>query len=303
MANPANSTQATQLTTYIGQDRTWKWAAKLSWGYPFNYLRNAIQHAFGYTHIGKKVSVATAGAVLASTAGGTSNQTITTGITNPDVPRVLAVTLGGSGFAADSVAITGTNVEGKTITDTIAYTSSTGQVVGKLVFKTVTSILLKSTLGASATVTVDTTNEIGLVHRLPPGHSTAIVIQDNTLDRVTSARTNMPVLQANPSSSNFDAQFVEKNWVVPATAPDGTTFLYIFYWFNAVVIAPVKDDPQWYSTTTSTSTSSTSTSTSISSTSTSISSTSTSLSTTTSISTSTSTSISSTSTSTTTLPF
>lgn len=303
MANPANSTQASQLTSFTGQDRTWKWAAKLTWGYPFNYLRHAIQHAFGYTHITKKVSAATAGAVMASTNGSASNQTITTGLTNPDVPRVLAVTLGGSGFSADSVVISGTNVEGKKITDTIVYTSSTGQVVGLLVFKTVTSVLLKGTLGASATVTVDTTNQLGLVHRLAPGHATAIVVQDNLLDRVTSARTNMPILQAAPSSSNFDAQFVEKNWLVPATAPDGTTFLYMFYWQNAVVIAPVKDDPQWYSTTTSTSTSSTSSSTSISSTSTSISSTSSSMSTSTSISTSSSTSISSTSTSTTTLPF
>lgn len=292
-----NATQASQLTSNAGQDRTWKWAAKLSWGYPFNYLRNVIQHAFGYTHIGKKVSAATAAAVLSSTNGTTSQQVITSGITNPDVPRVLAVTLGGSGFSAGSVVIVGTNVEGKTITDTIAYTTSTGQVIGQLVFKTVTSITLAGSLGASATVTVDTTSRIGLVHRLSPTKATAIVIHDNNVgDRVTSGTTNLPVIEAAPSASNFDLNFVEKNWLTPATTLNGTNFLYIFYWMHQVLVQPFKDDPTWYSTTTSTSTSTSSTSTSISSTSTSIS-------TTTSVSTSSSTSISSTSTSTTTLPF
>lgn len=284
------------LATSAGQDRRWKFAGKTAWGYPFNYLKNAIEHTFAYTHIPKKVSAGTAAAVLASTNGSSSKQTITTGITNPDVPRVLAITIGGSGFGNDSIVINGTNVEGKKIADTIAYTG-TGQVVGLLVFKTVTSVVIPSSSGASMTLTVDTTNKIGIVHRVPPNFTTAIVIHDNNpQDRVTSGTTNMPVLEAAPSASNFDNEFTEKNWVQPATAPTGVNFLYIFYWFHKVKIQPTKDSPDFYSTTTSTSTSSTSTSTSTSSTSTSISTSSTSTS-------STSTSFSSTSTSTTTLPF
>lgn len=270
-------------------DKTYPWAAHTAWGYPFNFLQNVIEHTFAYTHRPKKVSNATAGAVLASTAGTTSNQTITAGITQPDVPRVLAVTIGGSGFSNDSVVITGVNVEGKTITDTFAYTG-TGQVVGALVFKRVTSVLLKSTLGASATVTVDTTNKLGINHRMVPNFTTAVVIQDTTEQDQTK-----PTVQAAPSGSNYDNEFVEKNWVQPATTPDGTTYLYFFYWMHKVLVSPPKESPQFYSTTTSTSTSSTSSSTSTSSTSTSISTSSTSTS-------STSTSFSSTSTSTTTLP-
>lgn len=289
------------IATAAGGDRSWKFAAKIAWGYPFNFLKNCIEHVFGYTHISKKVSAATAGAVLASTNGSASKQTITTGITNPDVPRVLAITIGGSGYTADSIVINGTNVEGKKIADTIAYTVN-GQVVGKLVFKTVTSVVIPASSGALMTVTVDTTNRLGLVHRLTPNFGTIVVIQDTVEEDATK-----PTAQAAPSSSNLDGQLVEKNWVVPATAPDGTTFLYFFYWEHKVKIQPVKDSPDFYSTTTSTSstssstsTSSTSSSTSISSTSSSISSTSSSISTTTSISTSSSTS--STSTSTTTLP-
>lgn len=284
------------------QDRTWKWAAKLAWGYPFNYLKNVIEHIFGYTHFGKKVSAGVASAVHASITGSAVAQTITTGITNPDVPRVLAVTLGGSGFTAGNAVINGTNVEGKPIADTIAYTTSTGQFVGVLVFKAVTSIVLPSTLGASATVTVDTTNKLGLVHRLQPNFGTIVVVSDTAEEDTTK-----PIAEAAPSASNTDDQLVEKNWVQPATTPDGTTFLYFFYWEHKIKVQPPLDSPDFYSTTTSTSstsssssTSSTSSSTSISSTSSSISSTSSSVSTSTSISTSSSTS--STSTSTTTLP-
>lgn len=275
-------------------DRTYQWAAHTAWGYPFNFLQNVIEHTFGYTANNKVAANAAAGAVLGSTAGTTGAQTITAGITQPDVPRVLAVTLGGSGFSADTLQIVGVNVEGKPITDTITYTSSTGQVNGALVFKRVTSLVLKGSLGTSATVTVDTTNKLGLNHRCPPTFTTAIVIHDSAPSNTGSSVTK-PTLEAAPSSSNFDGQFVEKNWVQPATAPNGTNFQYFFYWFHKALVYPPKDSPEFYSTTTSTSTSSTSTSTSTSSTSTSISTSSTSVSTT-------STSTSSTSTSTTTLP-
>lgn len=276
-------------------DKTFPFAAHTAWGYPTNLLQNVIEYIGAYTHHKKIVSAATAGAVLSSTAGTTSQQVITQGITNPDVPRVLAVTLGGSGFSAGSVIINGVNVEGKPITDTIAYTSSTGQVVGQLVFKRVTSVTLAASLGVSATVTVDTTNKIGLNHRCVPGKTAIVDVYDTAAWPTVYPTSSRPILDGNNTASNFDNEFVEKNWVTTATAPNGTYFYYYFYWFTKVLVYPPKDSPEFYSTTTSTSTSSSSTSTSISSTSTSIS-------TTTSLSTSTSTSISSTSTSTTTLP-
>lgn len=280
-------------------DKTYPWAMHTAWGYLSNNLQNVIETTGAYTNNKKIVSGATAAAVLASTTGSASKQTILTGITNPDVPRVLAVTLGGSGFTADSVIINGVNVEGKPITDTIAYTSSTGQVLGSLVFKRVTSIVLAGSLGASATVTVDTTNKIGLNHRLVPSYSTIACLSATVTTAFTrgstSYKSGFPLVEAAVSGSNTDNEFVEKNWAQPATAPNGTTFLYFFYWFYKVLVYPPKDSPEFYSTTTSTSTSSTSSSTSTSSTSTSFSSTSISTS-------STSTSFSSTSTSTTTLP-
>lgn len=279
-------------------DKTYPWAMHTAWGYPFNVLQNVIETTGAYTYTAKKVSAATAAAVLASTNGSSSKQTITAGITNPDVPRVLAITIGGSGYSADSIVINGVNVEGKVIADTIAY-SVNAQVAGKLVFKRVTSVVIPASSGASMTVTVDTTAKIGLNHRLAPSYSTIACISatvPSPYNRANaSLKTAFPVVEAAVSSSNADNEFVEKNWAQPATAPDGTTFLYFFYWFYKVLVYPPKDSPEFYSTTTSTSTSSTSSSTSFSSTSTSISTSSTSFS-------STSSSTSSTSTSTSTLP-
>lgn len=275
--------------------KRYPWAGHTAWGYPFNLLHNVIEHTFAYTHHKKKISGATAAAIHASIAGTASAQTITTGIVQPDVPRVLAITLGGSGFSADTATINGYNVEGKAISDTITYTSGTGQVNGALVFKYVNSIVLKGSLGASATVTVDTTTKIGLNHRIPTNFGTIVAVYDSADNNGPFPTANRPIADAAPTSSNLDGEFVEKNWVVPAHGEDGTTYYYFFYWFHKVLVYPPKDSPEFYSTTTSTSTSSTSSSTSISTSSTSTSSTSSSTS-------STSTSFSSTSTSTTTLP-
>lgn len=278
-------------------DRTWQWAAHTAWGFPFNHLHNVIEHTFGYTFTQKKVSVGSASAVLGATATVVAGVTVTSGFTQPDVPRVLATTLGGTtnDFAASTLTIVGVNVEGKTITDVITISDNPGavQLTGTLVFKRVTSVALSKADGTGGTFTLDTTNKLGLNHRLVPSFSTSVVIQDTQNDVLNSA--TIPTVQAAPSSSNYDQEFVEKNWVQPATAPDGTTFLYFHYWFHKVLVRPPKDSPEFYSTTTSTSTSTSSTSTSSTSVSTSTSISSTSVS-------STSSSTSSTSTSTTTLP-
>lgn len=277
-------------------DRTWQWAAHTAWGYPFNHLHNVIEHTFGYTATQKKVAAGSAGAVHSAFASVIAGVTVSSSFTQPDVPRVLAATFGGTtnDFAASTLKINGVNVEGKPITDTLTVADNqTGQVVGTLVFKRVTSVVLSGADGTGGTITIDTTNKLGLNHRIPPNYGTIVVIQDTALD--TLGTMVKPTVEAAPSSSNDDGEFVEKNWVTPATTPNGTTFLYFFYWFHKVLVAPPKDSPEFYSTTTSTSisTSSTSTSSTSLSTTTSVSSTSTS---------STSSSTSSTSTSTTTLP-
>lgn len=274
-------------------DKVYPWAQRVSLG--TLRFKNLMQMAIGYTETHKKVAAADTDAVLAATATVVAGRTLNTGnatITNPDVPRNLTITTGGTtaDIAAGDVTITGTNVEGKTISETFTMSDNlNGTVTGNKAFKTVTSIVFPAADGTAATIAVGYGAKLGLNHRLTTGKAAVVIFEDTAVDG------SDPTQQAAPSASNLDGQYVELNTVTPASTPDGTTFLTILYWQHKLSIGPVHDASDWYSTTTSTSTSSTSTSTSTSSTSTSTSSTSTSISTS-------STSTSSTSTSTTTLP-
>lgn len=96
--------------------------------------------------------------ILASTLLTTAVQTITTGITNPDFPRILEID--SDGAATGNVVITGTNIRGEAITDTIAL-NGTNAVAGVKAFKTITSIQLP-VKAASESVWVGWTDKLGL---------------------------------------------------------------------------------------------------------------------------------------------
>ncbi len=264
--------------------------------------KNLCSVSFGYTETQKMVSAASTTAVLAATNGSSSSTTtVTSGITNPDVPRLLSVTVGGTaGHVLDGdVVVTGTNIEGKTITDRFTLTAGgTGTINGTKVFKTVSSVFIPEMLGGSATFAVGTLNSIGVNHRLFKNNTTVKVYSATA--KGVGTYTGL-ALQAAPTVTASEDQ-LERNYVAPATNPDGTTFLIICYLFDNWAVAPVHDEPE-YSTTTSTSSTSSSTSTTTATTtSTSTSSTSSSTSSTSSSTSSTSSSTSSTSTSTTTVP-
>ncbi len=271
---------------------TWPWASRFTAG--TLHYKNLYNSTFGYTETQKKVAAGSNTAVLAATNASGSAQTVTSGITNPDVPRALSVTIGGTaaGVQSSSIVVTGTNVEGKVITESFITTiGTTGTINGTKAFKTVTSVSIPAQVGSGATVAVGTRNVLGVYHRL---------FNQNTTVKVYSASTVYGALtmQAPPAVVANDRD-IEKNTVAPATTPDGTKILIICYAFDNWALAPLNDQPE-YSTTTSTSSTSSSTSTTTITTSTSSTSSSTS-STSTSITTI-STSTSSTSTSTTTAP-
>ena len=254
--------------------------------------KNFCKLSFGYTHTYKKVAAGTATAVLAATTLSTTTKTIISGITNPDVPRALYITMATAGGIGDgSAIITGTNVEGATITETFDIVDgTTGTTNGGKAFKTVSSIVV-SPMKGTCTITVGTLNALGINHRLYPSNTTVKVIKDTG-----SART----VESSATITDADEQYVEKNLITPATTPDGTYFYTFYYIYDRWDINDLNDNPIYaYST----STSSTSTSTSTTATpSTSTSSTSVSTSSTSSSTSSTSSSTSSTSTSTTTVP-
>lgn len=263
-------------------------------------LKNIYGVSFGHTSTRKKVSNGTSTAILASTATSTSSQTVTTGITNPDVPRAISVTVGGTGSSIldSAVVVTGTNAEGKVITERFQTTAGgVGTLNGNKAFMTVTSVFIPAQAGTAGTVVVGTQNKLGILHRLFPNNTT-VKIYSSTAIATTPTLQGVPTVVANES-------VLENNLVTPLTAPDGTTFLFICYAYDQWNAPGLLNDGTYlagdymYYTSTSTSTSSTSTSTTTLAT---ASTTSTSTSSTSSSTSSTSSSTSSTSTSTTTAP-
>jgi len=270
---------------------TTKWYQRHAFGSAWD--KNICKLSFGYTHTFKKVAVGTDTAVHAAMAGSTENQTITTGFTDPDVPRVLTVKPSGTAGAIGTglVIVSGTNIEGADITDSFRLVDgNTTAITGKKAFKTVTSVRIPVMDAVGASISIGTANILGINHRLYDQNTTCKIVQDTG-----SARTS----QATPTITDADEQYIEKNLVTPATTPDGTTFLTIYYIYDTWSLGDVNDEPKYVI---STSTSSTSSSTSTSSITTSTSSTSSSTSSTSISTSSTSSSTSSTSTSTTTVP-
>ena len=267
-------------------DRTYRWAWKQATG-TLRY-KNLIQHTAGYTETHKKVAAASTTAVHAAFNSVAAGQTVDTGFTNPDVPRNITLTFGGTtnDIAAGTYTVYGTNIEGKAIgEDFTVADNQTGTLTGNKAFKTVTSIRQAAADSTGATIAIGYGAKLGLNHRLEPNKTTIVVFQDDAIDG------NNPTVQATPSASTLHGTVVELNTVTPATTPNGTTFLTIAYWYHNLVAGSLNDNPLYGTSTSTSSSTSVSTSTSIS----------VSTSSTSSSTSSTSTSVSSTSTSTTTV--
>ena len=262
------------------------------------HFKQLYSNTFAYTETQKKVAAANNTAVLAAKATTVgADQNVTDGLTDPDVPRVLKVVPGGTtGDIQESVVtVTGTNVEGKVITDEFRFAADAASAVeGTKAFRTVTNVNIDAQLSTAATFSVGITNKLGVNHRL--------VYQNTTVRVYYSATVASPtVLTADTAPTVVtNASEVERNYLTPATAPDAGKFYVICYTYDHWSDGSSVNDQSEYST--STSTSSTSTSTSTTTLTTSTSSTSVSTSSTSSSTSSTSSSTSSTSTSTTTTP-
>ncbi len=109
-------------------------------------------------------------AVHAAVVDNGTQQVVTTGISNPDVPRNITATAGGTAtdIKAIQVVIAGTDAEGKAITETLpAFTVDTaGTVVGSKAFKTVTSITIPAHDGTGATTAIGVGSKLGIGRRL-----------------------------------------------------------------------------------------------------------------------------------------
>lgn len=164
-------------------------------------------------------AVGTTTAVHAAVTSTASQQVVTTGITNPDVPRNVTATAGGTAgdIAAIQVVVTGTNMYGETISETLpAFTVDTaGSVTGDKAFATVTSVTLPAHSGTGATTAIGVGAKLGLPVKLDR-------------DTIVNAYRN-GVREGTRPTVVVSASAVESNTVTMATALDGDTILIDYY--------------------------------------------------------------------------
>jgi hypothetical protein len=137
---------------------------------------------------------------------------VTDEITNPDVPRVLAVKGNAAGITGD-VVIEGTNILDEEVTDTIAL-SGTSSVNGVVAFKTVTGITFPARNAEADTVTVGTNKLIGIPHIVLNAACLLVKLFNGSADS---------------GSLTVDADEVEKNFFTMNGVPDGAKLLDLFY--------------------------------------------------------------------------
>jgi len=144
--------------------------------------------------------------ILAATELEEEEQTITEGITDPDVPRNVRIK--GSADVTGDVVINGTNINDDAISETLALNGTT-EVEGNLAFKTITSIELPVQATENAdTVQVGTANKLGLPYNL-------------SLNTVLKAYRNSG-LETSAPTVTVDADDLEKNTIELSSALNGT---------------------------------------------------------------------------------
>lgn len=164
-------------------------------------------------------SAADTDAVLAAVTDDGSEQTITEGITDPDVARNITATAGGTAgdIKAIQVVVTGTNANGEEITETLpAFTVNTaGTVVGSKAFATVTEVVIPAHDGTGATTEIGVGTKLGLPDELDR-------------DTVVNAYLN-GVRESTRPTVTFDTDDVEGNTVVLNSTLNGNPVIVDLY--------------------------------------------------------------------------
>lgn len=169
-------------------------------------------------NLGSPALGATTDVHAAVTDDGTE-QTITTGITNPPTPRNITATSGGvaADIKAIQVTINGTNENDEAISEVLpVFTVNTATtVVGSKAFKTVTSIVIPAHDGLGATTAIGLGAKLGLGVKL-------------ARNSVLAAYLN-GVKEGTAPTVVFSATVLEGNLITLNSALDGTAVLADYY--------------------------------------------------------------------------
>lgn len=170
------------------------------------------------SHLAKAALLGTATAVHAAIADAAGTQVITAGITNPDNARNITATVGGTGanITATQVTVTGTNIYGDVISETLpVFTAATpGIVTGLKAFATVTSISVPHN-GTGVTTSIGTGAKLGLPAKL--FRNTVVYAFLNNVREATA-----PTVVANSTA-------VESNTVTLNSALNGNDVVIDYY--------------------------------------------------------------------------
>jgi len=151
-------------------------------------------------------------AIPLTAAGG--GQDITTGITNPDVPRIVSAKANAGGCSGN-VVISGTDFNGAAITDTIAL-SGASEIDGVKAFKTVTNIHVPpETHGGTDTVSIGVHDQIGLPVLVYNTGQVLVKNFDGAVDAGTVATSGtLPTSLYTPAGTLNGVKFVDLYFVV-----------------------------------------------------------------------------------------
>lgn len=179
---------------------------------PFNIIGQTIstdsskvsvaQGFLAHIEIGAtSAAAASNNSVLSAKGLTTAAQVITTGITNPSVPRNISITGSATGIAGN-VVIKGTNYNGDSISETIAL-SGTSTVEGAKAFKTVTEIDLPIKTNASGdSISVGLGEILGLPYKLSKNTVLEAFVDNTKESTVPTVVTNASTLESNTIKLN-----------------------------------------------------------------------------------------------------
>jgi len=162
-----------------------------------------------YTFAPANAGAALVHASITQPTSGTT--TVTTGFSAITFPRLVSVT-GNQATCTGNLVLTGTDIEGVVISDTLVI-NGTATVNSVKSFKTISQAVVPTRGAASDAITIGTVNTFGLPIRLS---NTAQVIAGSFYGTVDTGFT-----------VSVDATDISKNLYVTAGTPNGTKILWI----------------------------------------------------------------------------
>jgi hypothetical protein len=198
--------------------------------------RNILSVSFVATDLG---SPAAAAATTVSAAITGSNSVVVSGSLSVtlDSPRNLTVTAGGTAgsITASAITITGTNVEGKVITEDFTPTVDTaGLLTGNKAFATVTGYSIPVQDGAGATYSIGVGSKLGIGMRNLTSMPIKVLVDDAGTETIEDA-----------GASAFSSSAVESNTVTTTTALNGTKRFRVYVLNYKFAINPTNAQPDY----------------------------------------------------------